>query len=239
MIGDPYVAGARRPRRLSADSVPAEKVEEFKALLPSVMNCKHVCRMANSQKIYAGTFEQPKSTHRLHRGDPMQPREEVLPAAIAAVGPPLSLAADAPEHQRRLALAHWIGDAANPLTARVLVNRLWHYHFGQGLVEHAEQFRLSRWESIASRTARLAGQRIYRPRRQHEGDAPADYAFSHLSAGESSQTRKPWQLMPTVDCCGASRRAPGSRADSRFHSGRQRALDLRMGGPGLRSVRAQ
>ncbi len=35
---------------------------------------------------------------------------------------------------RRTALANWLADPANPLTARVMVNRLWHYHFGRGIV---------------------------------------------------------------------------------------------------------
>jgi hypothetical protein len=47
-----------------------------------------------------------------------------------------------PEGQRRLALANWITHPENPLTARVMVNRLWHHHFGQGLVTTPSDFGL-------------------------------------------------------------------------------------------------
>jgi hypothetical protein len=70
----------------------------------------------------------------------MQPREPVRPGAPAELGPRLQLAADLPERQRRQALARWITDARNPLTARVIVNRLWHYHFGEGLVATPSDF---------------------------------------------------------------------------------------------------
>jgi hypothetical protein len=50
------------------------------------------------------------------------------------------LPADAPEQQRRVALARWIVAKDNPLTPRVLVNRLWHYHFGTGIVATPSDF---------------------------------------------------------------------------------------------------
>jgi hypothetical protein len=73
----------------------------------------------------------------LARGDFRQPREVVSPrgiAAVSSVSADWQLKQDAPEAQRRKVLAHWIADARNPLTPRVIVNRLWGYHFGQGLV---------------------------------------------------------------------------------------------------------
>ena len=45
-----------------------------------------------------------------------------------------------PRRERRLALARWIGDPANPLPARVMVNRVWHYHFGRGIVATPSDF---------------------------------------------------------------------------------------------------
>jgi hypothetical protein len=51
-----------------------------------------------------------------------------------------SIAPDAPEGERRAALARWITDPRNPLTWRSIVNRVWQYHFGRGLVETPNDF---------------------------------------------------------------------------------------------------
>jgi hypothetical protein len=56
------------------------------------------------------------------------------------LNPDFGLAADAPEAQRRLKFAEWVADPRNPLPARVMANRVWHYHFGQGLVTTPNDF---------------------------------------------------------------------------------------------------
>jgi hypothetical protein len=93
--------------------------------------------------VYAGQFMRPAATHRLHRGDATQPREVVAPAAPTEFGERLVLQPDAPEQQRRLALANWITNPRHPLPARVIVNRLWQYHFGQGIVPTPSDFGLN------------------------------------------------------------------------------------------------
>jgi hypothetical protein len=90
-------------------------------------------------------YEQgPKApvTHVLHRGDPARPKKEVTPALPEVLvdrrpGPPQ------PRKQstgRRLWLAHWLTDTKNPLTARVMVNRIWQGHFSRGLVASPNDF---------------------------------------------------------------------------------------------------
>ena len=78
--------------------------------------------LAKAPMVYAGNFSQPGLTYRLHRGDPMQKREFVVPGTLA-VFHPLTLATNMPEQERRLQLADWIANPENPLTARVLVHR--------------------------------------------------------------------------------------------------------------------
>jgi hypothetical protein len=90
--------------------------------------------------VYAGVFRTPEPTYVLKRGDPMQPLARVGPGAIRAVSPPFELDARAGDREQRVALAKWIAHPDNPLPARVLVNRLWHYHFGQGLVRTPSDF---------------------------------------------------------------------------------------------------
>ncbi len=89
---------------------------------------------------YAGQFAPPEPVHRLHRGDPTRPRELIAPGGPGSIGPRLHLAGAASERSRRLALARWLTDPRNPLTARVIVNRLWKYHFGTGIVDTPSDF---------------------------------------------------------------------------------------------------
>ena len=79
----------------------------------------------------------------LARGDFKEPRDPVTPAGIVAVaGTPVAwqIDADAPEGERRKALAAWITHPGNPLTARVIANRIWSYYFGAGLVSAPSDF---------------------------------------------------------------------------------------------------
>jgi hypothetical protein len=93
--------------------------------------------------VYAVSPSQPEPTHLLGRGNPAQQGDLVSPGGIAAASQgaaDLGLAADAPEAGRRIKLADWITGPAAPLAARVLVNRLWHYHFGVGIVDTPNDF---------------------------------------------------------------------------------------------------
>ena len=89
--------------------------------------------------VYGGVFREPDTTFVLHRGDPEQPRQQTNPHVAPVLGE-LGLDATASDAERRKALATWITRPDNPLTARVMVNRIWQFHFGRGLVDTPSDF---------------------------------------------------------------------------------------------------
>ena len=93
----------------------------------------------NASKVFAGAFREPDRISVLNRGNPEQPKEPVG-AAIPAIFGDLKLDQSLPESERRMALANWVADPKNPLTARVIVNRVWQWHFGNGIVETPSDF---------------------------------------------------------------------------------------------------
>ena len=85
----------------------------------------------------------PRPISILSRGNVTQPLKEVGPGAIVSLSPlpgRFELPAEAPEGARRAALAKWLSSRDNPLTWRSIVNRVWQYHFGRGLVETPGDF---------------------------------------------------------------------------------------------------
>ena len=97
----------------------------------------------SKRKIYTVNAGTPAQLQLLPRGDVMASGPVVTPGAVAAVAgldADFGLAADASDADRRMKLAAWLTDRNNPLLARVIVNRLWHYHFGTGIVETPNDF---------------------------------------------------------------------------------------------------
>jgi hypothetical protein len=98
-----------------------EKLDAFEESLPTVMVMQELPK--------------PKDAFVLIRGQYDKPGEKVSRSVPATLNP---FPKDAPNN--RLGLAKWLVDPANPLTARVAVNRMWQLHFGTGLVKTGEDF---------------------------------------------------------------------------------------------------
>jgi hypothetical protein len=122
----------------TADREAIMALESEKAALQERMKA-----MARDMRVFAGSFQAPHPVHRLGRGDPEQPQEEVGPASpevFAGLVTPVNLPTGAPDADRRKALANWLTDPRHPLPARVMANRVWQWHFGVGLVETPNDF---------------------------------------------------------------------------------------------------
>jgi hypothetical protein len=94
-----------------------------------------------ASKAYVVVPRTPEATHFLIRGNPAEKGPLLASGGVASLKLTSNFAqADASDAERRRKLAEWITDANNPLFARVMVNRLWHYHFGVGLVDTPSDF---------------------------------------------------------------------------------------------------
>lgn len=91
------------------------------------------------RKVFAAQSHTPEAMYLLNRGDPEQKVEEVSPTTLSFLEP-VELPKDSPDLARRRALADWIATSENPLTSRVIVNRVWQGHFGTGLVATGNDF---------------------------------------------------------------------------------------------------
>jgi hypothetical protein len=95
---------------------------------------------------FAGTGQsggKPRPIHLLKRGDVKQPLQEVNAGTVSSVKElpaRFNLPPGHAEGERRTALAKWLTEPKNPLTWRSLVNRVWRYHTGRGLVESPNDF---------------------------------------------------------------------------------------------------
>jgi hypothetical protein len=85
----------------------------------------------------------PRPVQLLRRGDINKPLEPASPGAltcVSALSARFELADAGDEGARRAALAQWLAHPDNPLTWRSAVNRVWHHHFGRGLVDTPNDF---------------------------------------------------------------------------------------------------
>lgn len=170
LVDDRYPVSSNQPAREQLVAANREREELLARVLPERIREQRVQieneqvaaesalrALPPAQSVYAGTIHfgsgafvgtgpsggKPRPIHVLARGDVRKPGREVGPGTLA-IAPELpsqfDLPPDAPESARRVALADWIASPQNPLTWRSIVNRIWQYHFGRGLVESTSDF---------------------------------------------------------------------------------------------------
>jgi hypothetical protein len=131
------------------EGTPADATAEDRAALAIAQQRLHELEqqrraIAPPATFYGPVPQEPATIHRLTRGNPETPAESVAPAALECLSGVSSniVSGDASDAQRRLAFANWVTSPSHPLTARVIVNRLWQSHFGKGLVDTPSDFGL-------------------------------------------------------------------------------------------------
>ncbi|WP_245958245.1 DUF1553 domain-containing protein [Roseimicrobium gellanilyticum] len=137
-LGDARMTLAEASSRLGKE----EQEELSSAIRKYDALSRQLSALARPDKFYGVLGGEAPKVQVLARGSPESPGAEVAPGGLTCAG-----ASDhdfgnhtTSEGERRRRLAEWIVQKDNPLTARVLVNRLWHHHFGRGLVDTPSDF---------------------------------------------------------------------------------------------------
>jgi hypothetical protein len=136
---NPLLSAEDRQQYQSLSSRDRLLRQQLKRLQPMAMSLRH---------SYGPPYEPGVPTSRVMvRGEYDNPGEVVEPGFLTCITgkeEPAEIRLDPfkrwPTRSRRMALAEWIASSENPLTARVMMNRLWHSHFGRGIVATTSDF---------------------------------------------------------------------------------------------------
>lgn len=126
----------------AADRKELARLKEEQAALG-----KQLAGLKEKSFVYSVLPREPRPIHVLSRGDVERKGDLVPPAGLGLIKgldhhfAPFAAAKPPPEEgARRAALARWLSDGGNTLVWRSIVNRIWHYHFGKGIVDTPNDF---------------------------------------------------------------------------------------------------
>ncbi len=140
------MARINTPERIAAREKLQQQVDADSKQLAALPQGRMVHAAATDfavQGNFKPTRGQPRTIRLLHRGNVDAPRDEMRPGTLPILdgfGEEFDLPEEHSEGDRRAALSRWITDEAHPLTWRSIVNRVWLYHFGNGIVESPNDF---------------------------------------------------------------------------------------------------
>ncbi len=185
-----------------------EKHSERAAVLAKLQGLIDDLTEEGPQPGFVGRFVRPAVTHVLLRGSPENPRDEVMPAGpVVFGGGNLGLTSETSGSKRRAEFAEWITSAENPLTARVMVNRIWHHVFGRGIVPTTSDFgtagalpmhpELLDWLAAEFVQPSATGYPNPKRKRGSDPDTAADNA-GLADASRYEATAKPWSMKSMI-----------------------------------------
>jgi hypothetical protein len=177
----------------------SEQHPERKQALAGVQRAIATLAEEGPRPSFVGRLVQPVPTYVLHRGSPENPRDEVFPAGPAVFRGQLGLAMDAPGSKRRAEFANWISSQGNPLTARVMVNRIWHHVFGSGIVPTTSDFgKAGAAPSHPKLLDWLAAEFVQPSEPTALAAGPAGNNATKLEASANGSHAKPWSMKSMV-----------------------------------------
>jgi len=148
-----HVANPQTLRKPRAERSAEEQRELDRVFLHEHL-ARERARLPELAKVYSGSgafladgshraSDAPRPVHLLQRGEITRPLKEIGPGSLSCLvelPARFELRAGTNEAERRAALARWLTSQDNPLFWRSIANRVWHYHFGKGLVETPNDF---------------------------------------------------------------------------------------------------
>ena len=136
----PHITDTRDERTLR---LRGPSVNEVRTIVENTRELRNLTnkydKLMRGPEIYVGKLHPPHPTFLMLGGDPQKPGKPVNAGFISSISSQASYP-ELPESGRRLALASDIATASNPLTARVITNRIWQHYFGTGIVDTPSDF---------------------------------------------------------------------------------------------------
>lgn len=225
-------------REKSGDAAARRELDAKRSRIEAVI------QLLRGGPVHTTTPKQPGLWRVLARGDFKQPGQVVVPAGIAAVtgvSADWRLSESSLEVDRRKALAEWITHPNNPLTPRVIVNRLWGYHFSDGLVRTTSDFGFQGGLPSHLELHDWLARQLVHP---DEGPAWSLKRIQRLIVTSAAyrQSSREMQAAAQVD---ADNRLVWKRSSQRLEAETFRDavlavsgdLDLKLGGPGFRDFK--
>lgn len=134
---------AKRNEQLAEADTDEHRAERDQAQTARDAIAAQLAALPAERLVYAVKSRSPRAIHVLERGEVEKPTQPVEPGALGCLSDlPGRFDLEHPDKElaRRVALAQWITDPRNALTWRSIVNRMWHYHFGRGVVDTPSDF---------------------------------------------------------------------------------------------------